>query len=50
MAAGARAPRMRQWAAWNGKKVLKAAGGTTWLALRKRLLAGAADDRQGSAR
>jgi peptidoglycan/xylan/chitin deacetylase (PgdA/CDA1 family) len=39
VAIGARGPRIRQWAAWNGKKVLKRAGGTYWLALRKRVLA-----------
>jgi peptidoglycan/xylan/chitin deacetylase (PgdA/CDA1 family) len=31
-------PRLQQWAFWNTKKVLKAAGGTGWLAVRDRIL------------
>ena len=38
IAAGERAPRWRQWAMWNAKKAIKAAGGTYWLAARKRFL------------
>jgi peptidoglycan/xylan/chitin deacetylase (PgdA/CDA1 family) len=32
-------PRARRYAAWNGKKLLKAAGGPAWLSFRKSLLA-----------
>ncbi len=39
MAAGARAPRYRQWATWNAKKLVKRAGGEYWLAARRRILA-----------
>ncbi|MCG8421579.1 MAG: polysaccharide deacetylase family protein [Proteobacteria bacterium] len=44
IAAGRRRPRWQQWAMWNGKKALKNAGGTYWLALRKRIF----DARAGS--
>lgn len=34
-ACGALVPRLQQWAFWNAKKSLKAAGGEAWLAVRK---------------
>jgi peptidoglycan/xylan/chitin deacetylase (PgdA/CDA1 family) len=39
LVAGRAAPRIQRYLAWNGKKLLKAAGGTLWLAARKRILA-----------
>jgi peptidoglycan/xylan/chitin deacetylase (PgdA/CDA1 family) len=39
-ATGRLAPRLRQAALWNAKKVVKAVGGEYWLALRRTLLAG----------
>jgi hypothetical protein len=38
LAAGATAPRLRQWVFWEGKKILKRIGGRFWLKLRKSLL------------
>jgi len=38
LARGAFIPRLKQVASWNSKKVLKMAGGTTWLNVRKRVL------------
>ena len=35
-ARAAPAPRLTRWTYWNAKKVLKAAGGETWLAFRRR--------------
>ncbi len=32
-------PKVRRFVTWNGKKLLKAAGGTAWLAFRKAILA-----------
>jgi hypothetical protein len=32
-------PRLQQYIFWNGKKILKAAGGETWLAMRRKILA-----------
>jgi hypothetical protein len=39
IAAGAVIPRFRQFAYWNAKKMMKAAGGTSWLRMRKWILA-----------
>jgi peptidoglycan/xylan/chitin deacetylase (PgdA/CDA1 family) len=39
IAAGAVAPRLRQTCYWNVKKLAKAAGGTSWLRMRKWILA-----------
>ncbi len=41
------APRARCYLGWNGKKLLKAAGGNAWLAARKAILARMADGRRG---
>jgi len=41
------APRARRYLGWNGKKLLKAAGGNAWLAARKAILARMADGRRG---
>jgi len=38
IAQGRLGPRVRQWAFWNLKKPLKAAGGNAWLALRRRVI------------
>jgi peptidoglycan/xylan/chitin deacetylase (PgdA/CDA1 family) len=38
LAAGRLTPRASQWVAWNGKKLLKAAGGSMYLRLREALL------------
>jgi peptidoglycan/xylan/chitin deacetylase (PgdA/CDA1 family) len=39
LAAGKLAPRLRSYLFWNGKKLLKAAGGKLWLRIRYRILA-----------
>jgi hypothetical protein len=39
LAAGRLLPRWRQFAYWNAKKVVKTAGGTSWLRMRRWLLA-----------
>jgi peptidoglycan/xylan/chitin deacetylase (PgdA/CDA1 family) len=41
MASGHMLPRFQQFAYWNAKKLLKTAGGSSWLRMRKRILAGA---------
>jgi peptidoglycan/xylan/chitin deacetylase (PgdA/CDA1 family) len=38
IAAGAIAPRLRQWSLWNAKKVAKAVGGAHWLRFRRYIL------------
>lgn len=39
VARGDRAPRLRRWLFWNGKKLLKRVGGDSWLRVRRRLIA-----------
>jgi hypothetical protein len=39
IAGGSIIPRCRQYVYWNAKKIAKAAGGTQWLRMRKRILA-----------